>query len=88
MKEEGAFAPFFMASPHERLFLCHALLTFIPGGHFLWKGTVTDWFETGKYLFNRPEKWGETIGDMLSASINPDEKAGWMDEQEKKIEQE
>lgn len=46
-----------------------------------------DWFDTGKDLFNKARKWGETIGDMTAASDNPVEKTGWMDEQQKKIEQ-
>lgn len=46
-----------------------------------------DWFDTGKDLFNKKKKWLETSGDMTSASINPEEKAGWMGEQQKKIEQ-
>ena len=46
-----------------------------------------DWFDTGKDLFNKARKWGETIGDMTAASDNPVEKNGWMDEQQKKIEQ-
>ena len=44
-----------------------------------------DWFDTGKDLFNKARKWGETIGDMTAASDNPVEKNGWMDEQQKKI---
>ena len=33
-----------------------------------------DWFDTGKDLFNKARKWGETIGDMTAASDNPVEK--------------
>lgn len=47
--------------------------------------TRMDWFDTGKDLFNKAKKWGETIGDMTSAGINPVEKTDWMDEQQKKI---
>ena len=47
-----------------------------------------DWFDTGKDLFNKGKRWLETAGDMTSASINPQEKTGWIDEQQKRIEQE
>lgn len=59
-----------------------------PEGIFLLKGTIMDWFDTGKDLFNKGKRWLETAGDMTSASINPQEKTGWIDEQQKRIEQE
>lgn len=44
-----------------------------------------DWFDEGKKWLNEGKRWLGTAGDMNSASNNPEEKVGWMDQQQEKI---